>query len=235
MIKPIWMPRNANYNNAKVRAFPLFNMNVGKSASMNALIRSFSLALLCLCPLLVGCDQLGNRLGLEDPAKKTARLEAEGKAVGGACRQSGRAIEDCYAIYTWVPKEAIFAGWREMDEYMRENNLDTITPILPPPPPPEANTRKKKKKSAPPDGDEVEDEDNAAPAPNAIAPMTPPPLSIPTPPSPATRIVVIAPPPVDAPATTTSAAASPAPAVSVAPAPGSGSVPRPAMTSAPSR
>ena len=88
-------------------------------------------------PFLLGaCDQLGSKLGLEDPAKKEARLDAEGKAVGGGCRHSGRAIEDCYAIYTWLPKESIFAGWREMDEYMRTNGIDTVTPQLPPPPPP---------------------------------------------------------------------------------------------------
>lgn len=97
--------------------------------------------------LLTGCEQVQQQLGLEDPAKKEARAEGEGKAVGGACRQSGRAIEDCYSIYSWLPKAAVFAGWRDMDEYMRENNLDTITPQLPPPEPPSA---KKKKKVAPP-------------------------------------------------------------------------------------
>lgn len=36
-------------------------------------------------------------MGLENPAAKAAKDEADaGKAVGGACRQSGRAIEDCY-------------------------------------------------------------------------------------------------------------------------------------------
>lgn len=102
----------------------------------------------CLLPLFLGaCDQISNKMGLEDPAKKEARLDAEGRAVGSGCRHSGRAIEDCYAIYTWLPKESIFAGWREMDEYMRENNLETIAPQLPPPPPPE--TGKRKKKAAP--------------------------------------------------------------------------------------
>ncbi|MDR3158506.1 MAG: hypothetical protein LBU11_05755 [Zoogloeaceae bacterium] len=127
------------------------------------------LFLLCVFSLLLsGCDQLENRLGLEDPAKKAARLEAEGRAVGGGCRQSGRAIEDCYAIYTWVPKEAVFEGWREMDAYMRENNMATITPLLPPPPPPESG--KKKKKAPPPE--EVETPEDA-PAPENAAPAAP--------------------------------------------------------------
>lgn len=97
---------------------------------------------------LTGCDQVTAKLGLEDPARKEARLEPEAKAVGSACRQSGRAIEDCYAIYTWLPKAGIYAGWREMDEYMRDNNLETVAPQLPPPEPPGA---KKKKKPAEPD------------------------------------------------------------------------------------
>lgn len=94
---------------------------------------------------LTACDQVGQKLGLEDPAKKEARMEPEAKAVGSACRQSGRAIEDCYSIYSWLPKAGIYAGWREMDEYMRENKLETITPQLPPPEGPGA---KKKKKAA---------------------------------------------------------------------------------------
>jgi hypothetical protein len=46
--------------------------------------------------------------------------------VGGGCRHSGRAIEDCYAIYNWLPKAAVFAGWRDMDAYMRENNIPIV-------------------------------------------------------------------------------------------------------------
>lgn len=96
---------------------------------------------------LTGCDQLLSQLGIDDPSKKVAAKEAEGKAVGGACRHAGRAIEDCYSVYTWVPKEAIFAGWREMDAYMRENEIQTISPQLPPPPPPPDPKKKKKKKA----------------------------------------------------------------------------------------
>jgi hypothetical protein len=93
---------------------------------------------------LTACDQIGQKLGLEDPAKKEARMEPEAKAVGSACRQSGRAIEDCYSIYGWLPKAGIYAGWREMDEYMRENKLETIAPQLPPPEAPGAKKKAKK-------------------------------------------------------------------------------------------
>ncbi|KAB2926740.1 MAG: hypothetical protein F9K30_05880 [Dechloromonas sp.] len=91
---------------------------------------------------LSGCDQVNQKLGLEDPAKKEARTEAEARAVGSACRHSGRAIEDCYAIYAWLPKAGVYAGWREMDEYMRENKIETIAPQLPPAEPPGAKKRK---------------------------------------------------------------------------------------------
>jgi len=101
----------------------------------------FSLAI----SALTGCDQVAGKLGIENPALKEAKTDAEGKAVGSACRHSGRAIEDCYAIYSWLPKASVYAGWREMDEYMRENQLETIVPQLPPPEPPGA----KRKRPAP--------------------------------------------------------------------------------------
>ena len=92
---------------------------------------------------LPGCDMIQQKMGLENPAAKAAKDEADGKAVGGACRQSGRAIEDCYSIYSWLPRAAIYDGWRDMDAYMRENKLETVEPQLPPVSPP--GTRKKPK------------------------------------------------------------------------------------------
>lgn len=105
---------------------------------------------------LTGCDQISSKMGLEDPAKKEARLDEEGKAVGGGCRHSGRAIEDCYAIYSWLPKESIFMGWRDMDEYMRENKIETVPPQLPPPAPPDTGKKKKKAASPPEQGTATE-------------------------------------------------------------------------------
>jgi len=81
---------------------------------------------------LAGCDMIQQQMGIEDPDAKAARTDAEGKAVGGACRQSGRAIEDCYSIYSWLPKAPIYEGWRDMDAYMRDNKMETIEPQLPP-------------------------------------------------------------------------------------------------------
>lgn len=85
--------------------------------------------LLCIpviAGLLGGCELLG----LDDGAKLAAAKEAEGKAVGGACRHSGRALEDCYLMNPKAVKAAIFAGWRDMDAYMRENKIDAVQPDL---------------------------------------------------------------------------------------------------------
>ena len=84
------------------------------------------LPLLALPFVLAGCDQLG----LEPASVTAARVEADGKAVGAACRHGGRAIEDCFALNKRVDKAAIYAGWREMDDYMRENKLEAVVPTL---------------------------------------------------------------------------------------------------------
>ena len=47
-------------------------------------------------------------------------------AIGGACRHSGRALEDCYKLNSKASKSAIYAGWRDMDAYMRENNIAIV-------------------------------------------------------------------------------------------------------------
>jgi hypothetical protein len=85
-----------------------------------------ALPLLSLLAALAGCDQLG----IDDPTKLAAAREADGKAVGSACRHALRAIEDCYTLNPKAQKAAVFAGWREMDEYMRENKLDGIAPVV---------------------------------------------------------------------------------------------------------
>lgn len=77
--------------------------------------------------MLGGCDQLG----IETPAKEAVRLAAEAKAVGSACRHAMRAIEDCYTLNPKADKAAVFEGWREMDEYMRENKIEGVAPVVP--------------------------------------------------------------------------------------------------------
>ena len=101
-----------------------------------------------LCVTLAGCDQLG----IETPQKAAERQLAEAKAIGGACRHAMRAIEDCYTLNPKADKSAVFAGWREMDEYMRENKLEGIAPVVPRP-----ASQAASKASAPPQDDADDD------------------------------------------------------------------------------
>ena len=88
---------------------------------------AFRVAPLFALVLLAGCEQLG----IEDPAKALSNREAEGKAIGSACRHALRAIEDCYTLNPKAQKAAVFNGWKEMDEYMRENKLEGVAPVVP--------------------------------------------------------------------------------------------------------
>ncbi|MFN7444798.1 MAG: hypothetical protein ACK5RC_06455 [Curvibacter sp.] len=78
--------------------------------------------------LLAACDIPG--LG---PDPRVAAREAEGKAIGGACRYALRGIEECYQLNPKALKTAVFEGWREMDLYMRENKIEgQPTPVAAP-------------------------------------------------------------------------------------------------------
>lgn len=82
-----------------------------------------------LLPLLLGAALLSagcERLGIEDPAKLAAAREAEGKAVGAGCRHAGRSLEECYSLNEDAHKAAVFAGWREMNDYMAANNIAAV-------------------------------------------------------------------------------------------------------------
>ncbi len=69
-------------------------------------------------------------LGIESVEKVAAARDADGKAIGGACRHAGRAIEDCFTIYRKADRAAVFAGWRDMNDYMRENKIEPVAPQL---------------------------------------------------------------------------------------------------------
>jgi hypothetical protein len=108
---------------------------------------------------LAGCD----RLGIPDPAKTEAQAEADGKAVGSACRHAGRAIEDCFTLNPTAHRAAVFAGWKEMNDYMAENKIAEVVPQLPPPPPPSAaKPAKAKGAKAEGDGEKKAAEEGAA-------------------------------------------------------------------------
>lgn len=78
-----------------------------------------------LALLLAGCDIPG--LG---PDPRMALREADGKAIGGACRHALRGIEDCYYLNEKALKTAVFEGWREMDQYMRDNKIEGQAPAV---------------------------------------------------------------------------------------------------------
>ncbi len=89
-------------------------------------MRRFVLISLVLgASVLAGCGLVG-----ESEEKILAAKEAEGKAIGGACRHAGRAIEDCYALNKKADKASVFAGWRDMNDYMRENKIEAVAPQL---------------------------------------------------------------------------------------------------------
>ena len=64
----------------------------------------------------------------QDP--RVAQREADDEAIGGACRHALRGLEDCFTLNPKAPKAAVFAGWKEMDAYMRENKLEGTPSVL---------------------------------------------------------------------------------------------------------
>ena len=78
-----------------------------------------SLCLLAIASLLSGCEALG----IETATQINAKKEAEAKAIGSACRHAVRSIESCFGSNPKAGKAAVFAGWKEMDQYMRDNEI----------------------------------------------------------------------------------------------------------------
>ena len=84
------------------------------------------LALAAAMPVLLSaCDIPG--LG---PDPRAVQREAEAKAVGGACRHALRGLEDCFTLNPKAPKALVFAGWKDMDSYMREHKLEGAPSVL---------------------------------------------------------------------------------------------------------
>jgi hypothetical protein len=83
--------------------------------------------LVMLAASLAGCQLFGADAAAE---RLAAQREADGKAIGGACRHAGRAIEDCFMLNKRADRAAVYAGWREMNDYMRENKVEPVPPAL---------------------------------------------------------------------------------------------------------
>lgn len=75
--------------------------------------------------LLAGCEIPG--LG---PDPRVVQREAEAKAVGGACRHALRGLEDCFTLNPKSNKALVFAGWKDMDQYMRDNKIEGTPSVL---------------------------------------------------------------------------------------------------------
>ena len=90
------------------------------------------LLLVAALPLAGGCDMLSELLEIPNPAREHAIKEAEGRAIGGACRHAGRSLEDCYTLNPTAEKASVFAGWRDMNDYMMEHKLETVPSRLVP-------------------------------------------------------------------------------------------------------
>jgi hypothetical protein len=74
--------------------------------------------------MLSSCDLsqipgLAGKLSMEDS-----------KAVGAACRHSGRALEDCFALNPNTYQSGVFEGWRDMNDYMLANQIEVVKPEI---------------------------------------------------------------------------------------------------------
>ncbi len=92
----------------------------------NHLPRALAIALLPLA--LAGC-KIEDIPGL-GPDPRTIARESEAKAIGGGCRHAMRGLEDCYTLNPKAPKALVFAGWKDMDEYMRSNKIEGVPSVL---------------------------------------------------------------------------------------------------------
>ncbi|TDR81974.1 hypothetical protein [Paludibacterium purpuratum] len=87
-------------------------------------MRALRVLPLILC--LSGCNWINHVTGLS---------KDDDRAIGAACRQTGRSLEECYRRNPDADKAQVFAGWREMHEYMTKQSLPTMSPPPEPPPP----------------------------------------------------------------------------------------------------
>lgn len=61
----------------------------------------------------------------------TGKLSMEdSKAVGAACRHSGRALEDCFTLNPNTHQSGVFEGWRDMNDYMLANEIEVVKPEI---------------------------------------------------------------------------------------------------------
>ena len=84
---------------------------------------------MALLPLVLAGCKIEDIPGLGPDPRAVAR-DSEAKAIGGACRHAMRGLEDCYALNPKASKALVFAGWKDMDEYMRSNKIEGVPSVL---------------------------------------------------------------------------------------------------------
>ena len=97
-------------------AGPLIESCFMKPLKMLAVVSTASLLSSCDVSQLPGLD---GRLSQQDS-----------KAIGAACRHSGRALEDCFALNPKAPQAGVFEGWKDMNDYMLANQIEEVKPEL---------------------------------------------------------------------------------------------------------
>lgn len=78
-----------------------------------------TLSIIAVTLALAGCDQLNDQIN------KPAR---DAKATGAGCRLSGRSLEDCYKRNPRAARAEVYAGWKEMNDYMAKQKLNEMAP-----------------------------------------------------------------------------------------------------------
>jgi type IV secretory pathway VirB10-like protein len=86
-------------------------------------------AMLALSLSLGACDYISS---FTKPKQTPEEAKAEGIALGAGCRQTGQSLEDCYQRNPNSLKAGIFAGWKDMHEYMAAKGIETVVPAPPP-------------------------------------------------------------------------------------------------------
>ena len=108
------------------------------------LARAAAMSMLALCCVLSGCDKGDAN---KDADRELSIKEGDARATGSACRQAGRALEDCYTLNPESARASVFTGWKDMNDYMRENKIEDVKPIIEKPKPAGSTSESKDRSS----------------------------------------------------------------------------------------
>ena len=65
-------------------------------------------------------------LGIESARRMAASARPTARPSAAPAAMPARSVEDCYALNSKADRAAVFAGWREMNDYMRENKIEAV-------------------------------------------------------------------------------------------------------------